>query len=160
MKLGVISDTHGHLDPRVFELFDGVDAILHAGDFETEDTLIELGALAPVHAVAGNCDYAFGRRFPRLRRISLAGRDILLCHIAPELGRGRPGTPLDPALGPPDVLVHGHTHRPRCERRGGVLLFNPGFAGRGQGRGGGRTVGFLRLGERGVAGRIAALETE
>ena len=32
MKIGVISDTHGFLDPRVKKFFAGVDHILHAGD--------------------------------------------------------------------------------------------------------------------------------
>ncbi|TDI90718.1 MAG: hypothetical protein E2O77_07855, partial [Caldithrix sp.] len=32
MKLGVISDTHGYINPKVFPIFEGVEQILHAGD--------------------------------------------------------------------------------------------------------------------------------
>ena len=50
MKIGVISDTHGHLDRRVFGLFDGVDHILHAGDIGYPSLILELEAIAPVTA--------------------------------------------------------------------------------------------------------------
>jgi hypothetical protein len=79
--IGVISDTHGHLDPRVFELFAGVDHILHAGDIGSPGGVLQLEKIAPVTAVAGNCDLGDGfrerqaafpsaaqRRHPALRR--------------------------------------------------------------------------------------------
>ena len=145
MKIGVIADTHGYLDPRVFELFDGVDAILHAGDFEDEDTLLELGALAPVYAVCGNCDYLFYEKYPRQRLVELGGRRILLCHIYDNLGNLHPGILKELRENPPDVLVFGHTHEAVNEVQDGVLLFNPGYAGKGTGRDGERRVGMLEI---------------
>src|SRR5258708_11069924 len=56
MRIGVISDTHGLLRPEVFEAFRGVDHILHGGDIGGEDVLVELRAIAPVTACAGNVD--------------------------------------------------------------------------------------------------------
>jgi len=56
MRLGIISDTHGKLRPEVFDLFSGVDHILHAGDVGSADILTELEVLAPVTAVYGNVD--------------------------------------------------------------------------------------------------------
>ena len=56
MRLGVIADTHGLLRPEVFEVFAGVDHILHAGDIGPLDILTELEAIAPVTAVFGNTD--------------------------------------------------------------------------------------------------------
>lgn len=56
MKLGLISDTHGYLHPRIHDLFSDVDEILHAGDIDSDDVLIELQAIAPVTAVRGNMD--------------------------------------------------------------------------------------------------------
>jgi len=145
LKIGVIADTHGYLDPRVFELFDGVDAILHAGDFEDEDTLLELGALAPVYAVCGNCDYLFYEKYPRQRLVELGGRRILLCHIYDNLGNLHPGILKELRENPPDVLVFGHTHEAVNEVQDGVLLFNPGYAGKGTGRDGERRVGMLEI---------------
>lgn len=48
MKFGVLSDTHGFLDPRIFELFTGVSHILHAGDIGPDSIIIELETIAPV----------------------------------------------------------------------------------------------------------------
>ena len=56
MKLGIISDTHSFLDPRIAQIFDGVEHILHAGDVGPHSLLLELGAIAPVTAVLGNTD--------------------------------------------------------------------------------------------------------
>ena len=56
MKIGVISDTHGFLDPRVEEIFAGVNHILHAGDVCTASVLAELAEYAPVVVVIGNND--------------------------------------------------------------------------------------------------------
>jgi len=36
ITIGVISDTHGFLDPKVAKLFAAVDHILHAGDIGTD----------------------------------------------------------------------------------------------------------------------------
>ncbi|MFA5192251.1 MAG: metallophosphoesterase family protein, partial [Verrucomicrobiia bacterium] len=53
MKIGLISDTHGHLDPQISALFAGVEHILHAGDIGSESLLDALRAIAPVTAVLG-----------------------------------------------------------------------------------------------------------
>ena len=55
-RIGVISDTHGYLDPQVLEAFAGVDHIIHAGDIMDAATLEALEGIAPVTAVAGNMD--------------------------------------------------------------------------------------------------------
>ncbi|MBI5135736.1 MAG: metallophosphoesterase family protein [Nitrospirae bacterium] len=156
MKIGVISDTHGRMHPRVFELFDGVDHILHAGDIGAEEVLIDLCALAPVTVVRGNVD-AFGpcSRYPEQAAVTLDGVRIHLVHqVAPvldALGRGAwPG----PA---PDVVVYGHSHQGAAERLRGTLVFNPGSAGPRRFRLI-PSVGFLMIDNGRVAPRLVALE--
>ena len=56
MRIGVISDTHGHFDPALREIFVGVDHILHAGDIGLPWLILELEDIAPVTAVLGNTD--------------------------------------------------------------------------------------------------------
>ncbi|HVV72662.1 MAG TPA: metallophosphoesterase family protein, partial [Verrucomicrobiae bacterium] len=58
MRIGVISDTHNYLDPRVAEIFRGVEHILHGGDIGLPSILLELERIAPVTAVQGNTDEA------------------------------------------------------------------------------------------------------
>ncbi len=130
MKIGVLSDTHipsraRALPPILFEAFADVAMILHAGDVACVDVLIELESLAPVYAVRGNIDPPeLFSRLPHTRTIEVEGVTIGLIH-----GDGRSGRTEDRALKAfpnADCVVFGHSHAPMCERRGSVLLFNPG----------------------------------
>lgn len=128
MKIGVISDTHNFLDPRVPGLFAGVEHILHAGDIGLPSILLELEQVAPVTAVGGNTDDS-GFHYRQTEIIELANRKFLVHHIVdphrlPEelqIKIGREG---------PDVVVFGHTHKPFREVVNGTLFFNPGYAGK------------------------------
>lgn len=145
--IGVISDTHGYLDPRVFDLFAGVDHILHAGDIGPLSLVRELASIAPVTAVAGNCDGDNG--LAETEVVVLRGRTFLLRHVVDVRFAGAELRPLL-RKEQPDVIVFGHTHQPAIERWGGMLLFNPGSAGRQRFRLP-RTVGILRCDETGVS---------
>ena len=141
MKLGVISDTHGYLDPQVFKLFAGVKHILHAGDVGYAAMVLELEEIAPVTAVVGNTDDGLPLR--ETEAVELAGRKILVHHIV------NPYAPSDRLKARlhrdrPDVVVFGHTHKPFCEKIGGTLYFNPGYAGKPK-FGAERSVAILHL---------------
>ena len=128
MKIGVISDTHDYLDPKVHKLFDGVDHILHGGDVGMPWLVLELQTIAPVTVVLGNTDEP-GLRYPLTATVALQGRKFLVHHIVSP-------TRLEDELGrtiqreKPDVVVFGHTHKPFCQEINGVLFFNPGYAGK------------------------------
>jgi putative phosphoesterase len=127
MLIGVISDTHGHVDPRLEAAFAGVEAIVHAGDVGGTAVLDALGQIAPLHAVYGNNDERLGGLGLRLQEdFELAGVPFHLVH---QLPHARPG---DAAR----VVVFGHSHRALIEQREDVLYLNPGAAGR---------VGFHRV---------------
>jgi len=133
MKIGIVSDTHGVLPARVLELFDGVEAIIHAGDIGSADILIELEALAPVYAVYGNVDdFSIRQRCPLWRLERLGGKKIFITHIlAPitEAGLQHAFEKLG-CRETPDVVVYGHTHELSIETVGGMLVVNPGSASR------------------------------
>jgi putative phosphoesterase len=128
MRIGVVSDTHNYLDPKVLKLFEGVEHILHAGDIGSPSILLELQEIAPVTAVSGNTDDA-GFHYPLTEIVALAGRKSLLHHI---VNPHSPDDSLQELLvrERPDVVVFGHTHKPFCETLGGTLFFNPGYAGK------------------------------
>jgi len=127
MKIGIISDTHDHFDPKVRDLFEGVDHILHAGDIGMPWIILELEAIAPVTAVTGNTDV--GLNFKDTELVRLAERKFLVHHIVDVRS---PSAIVQRRLvrDNPDVVVFGHTHKPFSERIGNVLYFNPGYAGR------------------------------
>ena len=129
-RIGLISDTHGLLRPEVFAALEGVERLLHAGDVEYPDHLSDLSVIAPVTAVSGNVDGPAVRAgIPEQAVLGVGGVRVALIHghqVHPDyrllLARF------------PDarVIVHGHTHVPRCDVVGDVLLVNPGAAGKAQ----------------------------
>ena len=128
MKIGVISDTHNFLDPKIAELFAGVGHILHAGDIGLPWILAELELVALVTAVAGNTDDP-ALRYAPAKSVKLAGRNFFLQHIVhpQELEKGR-----QPRFrrAHPDAVVFGHTHKAFNETIDGVRYLNPGYAGK------------------------------
>jgi uncharacterized protein len=128
MRIGIISDTHGLLRAQVFEVFEGVEHIVHAGDVGNGDILTELEAIAPVTAVWGNVDgWEIRKRVPEVARVELGGVRIVVVH---GMQLGSP-TPEKAAAAHPDagLVVFGHSHRPVIRQVGPVLAVNPGSAG-------------------------------
>jgi uncharacterized protein len=121
--VGVISDTHGLVRPQALAALGGVDHIIHAGDIGGPDVLDALRALAPVTAVRGNNDrQPWADAIHEQETITLAGVMIHVLHDVKELD-------LDPVTSGVHAVIAGHSHRPRIERRQGVLFLNPGSAG-------------------------------
>jgi putative phosphoesterase len=127
--IGVIADTHGLFDPAILRHFEGVDHILHAGDIGDPSVIVKLEKLAPVTAVSGNVDGYERSGFPLETVLELAGKRVAIRHIVYEGGKltdeGRAFLERER----PDVCVFGHTHQPKAQRSGSILLFNPGSAG-------------------------------
>lgn len=126
MRIGVISDTHNYLDPRIPELFTGVEHIVHAGDVGMANILSQLEEIAPVTAVFGNTDSMLPLK--EIEVFELGRYKFLLQHIV---------DPRTPAVllsdrvqrEKPHVIVFGHTHKPFNKTVEGIWYFNPGYAG-------------------------------
>jgi len=153
--VGVISDTHNLLRPQVFDVFRGVDCIIHAGDIGSSDILVELEAIAPVHAVYGNTD-----RFPLIERLkdreelSLGQARVFVTHIG---GKPKEMRRFYPEVANANIVIFGHSHRPLHLVEDGVIFFNPGSAGP-------RrfslpvTVGTIEINDGGIEARIVELK--
>ena len=127
MKLGLISDTHGFLDPKLTRIFRGVDRILHAGDIGPDHLIAQLESIAPVTAVLGNNDTS--SCFPLTQVVVLGELKFLVHHIvSPRALEDELKNRI--AREKPDVVMFGHSHKQFCERIDGVQFVNPGYAGR------------------------------
>jgi uncharacterized protein len=121
--VGVISDTHGLMRPQALAALAGVDHIIHAGDIGGLEVLAALRTLAPVTAVRGNNDrQPWADAIRERETITVGGMSIHVLHDVKELD-------LDPVASGVHAVIAGHSHRPRIERREGILFLNPGSAG-------------------------------
>src|SRR3989442_15817334 len=108
------ADTNNKLPQKIVDLARRADEIWHFGDFCGEIILKALRAVGPpVTIVRGNCDS--NSEWPLVVDLVRGGLRFRLQHIPPDV-------PPDDV----DVVLHGHTHMPRNEKRGGVLFLNPG----------------------------------
>ena len=92
----------------------------------------------PVTLVRGNCDGNFD--WPLVVDLTRNGVRFRLVHIPPSRAPEKI-----------DVLLHGHTHVPRNERREGVLFLNPGCVTR-PNRGAPASVAHLEIADGRQAG--------
>lgn len=134
--IGLISDTHipsrgKHVPKRITsDIFQNVDLIIHAGDFEEMSVLETLENIAPLVAVHGNmCNRDVKENLPESRILSVEDLVIGLYH-----GRGGPDEGYFSRVASkfnkkdkfPDIIVCGHTHQPVARKIDGTLFINPG----------------------------------
>jgi len=133
MKIGLLSDTHGELDPKVFEYFTACDEIWHAGDIGDRAVTNALLAFKPLRAVHGNIDNKdLCIQFSEDNRFDCEGMNILITHIAGKPPSYNPRVKKLLQFRRPDILICGHSHLLLIKRdpaQGNMLFINPGAAG-------------------------------
>ncbi len=156
--IGLLSDTHSFLDPKVLHHFAEVDEIWHAGDFGSLDVIDQLKALKPLRGVYGNIDNATIRReYPEVLHFECDGVPILMTHIAGYPGKYTPKARIlletdAPAKG---IFICGHSHilKAMPDKKYDFLHLNPGACGN-EGWHAVKTLMRLKL----DAGKILGLE--
>jgi putative phosphoesterase len=122
-RIAIISDTHGSLPSKAVQILKKADLIIHAGDFDSPDVFKTLREMGSVVAVRGNMDGGpWTMQLPQTDVVEIEGIMIYILHNLDRLD-------LDPATAGFDVVVSGHTHRPRIKKKQGVLFVNPGSLG-------------------------------
>lgn len=133
MKIGLLSDTHGHLDAHIFEHFKTVDEIWHAGDIGDVAVIQQLEKFKPVRAVYGNIDnQTLQATLPEDLWFDCEGLTIWMTHIGGAPPHYNPRIKKILANKLPDVFICGHSHILRVKKDSnykGMLYLNPGAAG-------------------------------
>ena len=135
MRLGIISDTHAHVELtrpaiRMLESLE-VDTVLHCGDIGSM-AVVELFAQWPTHFVFGNCDDATEGFAKAIRRagqtchgqfgdLEFEGVRIALLHSD---DRRKFRETID--SGDYQLVCYGHTHVAAIDQHGETLVVNPG----------------------------------
>jgi len=133
IKIGLLSDTHGHLDDAIFRHFDACDEIWHAGDFGNIGVADELAAFKPLRGVYGNIDGQDVRQaYPEHLRFECEEVDVWITHIGGYPGRYSPQVKRDIHLRPPKLFISGHSHilKVMFDKKLQCLHLNPGAAGK------------------------------
>ena len=132
-RIGVFSDTHGYLDPRVLEHFANVDEIWHAGDIGSGMVLQHLREFKPTRAVYGNMDSGDVRySLSEFYRFRVEDVNVLMTHIGGYPGKYNPWLLPMFKKEPPQLFVCGHSHilKVQYDSTWQMLTMNPGAAGK------------------------------
>lgn len=132
-KIGLISDTHGFIHPKLYDFFKDVDQIWHAGDIGSIDIADKLNEFKPLIAVHGNID---GNDI----RITYKENAIFECEkvrvFMTHIG-GYPNRYQKKALDQiktlkPNLFISGHSHILKVifDKKYELLHINPGAAGK------------------------------
>ena len=132
-KIGLISDTHSYLHPRVFEHFKNCDEIWHAGDIGSIEVLDDLKKFKPTKAVSGNIDNHIIRSATKqILNFNCEGVNVLITHIGGYPPNYNPKTRALLNQENVDLLICGHSHILKVifDKKRDVLHINPGAAGK------------------------------
>ncbi|WP_303179835.1 metallophosphoesterase [uncultured Butyricimonas sp.] len=133
MKVGLLSDTHGWLDPKIVEFFKACDEVWHCGDIGDVAVADALAKRFKLRAVYGNIDGELSRRmFPGTEVFQCEGVKVMMTHIG-----GYPGHYDKKAADVlrrerPKLFVCGHSHiaKVKYDQLLDCLHINPGAAGK------------------------------
>ena len=132
-KIGLISDTHGYLDEKIFSYFEFCDEIWHAGDIGDVKVSEQLSDFKPLRAVFGNID---GREIrvmhPEDQQFNCDGVSVFMTHIGGPPGKYFSSLNDKIASFKPDLFICGHSHilKVMPDKKHNLLYMNPGAAGK------------------------------
>lgn len=132
-RIGLLSDTHGWLDPKIVKFFKDCDEVWHCGDIGDVGIADELAGKFRLRAVYGNIDGGILRQmFPERDIFECEGVKVVMTHIGGYPGRY--DSRIKPVLmaEKPRLFVCGHSHITKVmfDKRLNCLHMNPGAAGR------------------------------
>jgi len=133
MRIGLLSDTHGYLDPKIFEHFKDCDEIWHAGDFGDELVSAQLSSFKKFRGVYGNID---GNDIRQLHPLELNfncdGLNVYMTHIGGYPGNYFPEAGKKIEVLKPGLFICGHSHilKVMPDKKNNLLHMNPGAAGK------------------------------
>ncbi len=132
IKVGILSDTHGYINPQLLSFFKDCDELWHAGDWGDEETTEQLKKFKPVKGVYGNIDGRGVRAaFPEVLEFECEELTVCMLHIGGYPEKYSPMFKRILNMRKPDIMVCGHSHilKVMRDKKYNLMHFNPGAAG-------------------------------
>jgi putative phosphoesterase len=138
VTVGILSDSHGYLDPRIEKTVNQCDYIVHAGDIFNAQIIEQLKPKEKLVAVAGNNDYPAAWKeeeveivsaLPHTNRLELPGGLIIVEH-GHRLGNKPDHEQLRLDHTEARLIVYGHTHHRVIDQSAEPWVVNPGASGK------------------------------
>lgn len=132
MQIGIISDTHSHMDNSILEALQASDEIWHIGDLGDIEILKLLEKIAPVRGVFGNIDDQKVRSiWPLDLQFESEGMKVYMTHIGGYPGRYPARVKDQIKEYQPGIFLSGHSHilKVMPDKQFNLLHINPGAAG-------------------------------
>lgn len=132
VKIGLLSDTHGHLDEKMLNFLNDANEIWHAGDIGNNSLTDELKKIKPVRAVYGNIDNNELRmEFSEVLIFTIENVKVVITHIGGYPKSYAPGIKKLLITEKPQLFISGHSHILRViyDKDLECLHINPGAAG-------------------------------
>lgn len=131
-RIGLLSDTHSYLDPKIYKYFEECDELWHAGDIGDIAVTDELEQFKPVKAVFGNIDnHVIRATWPEHLRFQCEEVDVWMTHIGGKPYKYSRNVIEEMQSNPPQLFICGHSHICRVEfdKTYNCLYMNPGACG-------------------------------
>lgn len=132
VKIGLLSDTHGHLDEKMNNFFKDVDEIWHAGDIGNLKLIDELRGIKKIRAVYGNIDnHELRQEIPKVLVFQIEKVKVIITHIGGYPKHYSPGIKAILKENKPQLFISGHSHILKViyDKELDLLHINPGASG-------------------------------
>jgi hypothetical protein len=127
VRILVVSDTHRKNDNylKVVENIGKLDLVIHLGDVEGSEYIIQEAVDCPVEIVAGNND--FFSDLPSEKRIQVGKYNVMITHgHRYYIGMGNEMLKREAIASGADIVMYGHTHKPVIDISKNIMAINPG----------------------------------
>ncbi len=132
-RIGLLSDTHGHVDERIINFFKDCDELWHAGDIGNIETADKIAKYKPLKAVYGNIDgHEVRIVYPKIQSFTCENVKVLMTHIGGYPGKYEKGMKELIKNEKPDIFISGHSHILKViyDKKNELLHINPGASGK------------------------------
>ena len=132
-RIGLLSDTHTYLHPKIFEVFKDCDEIWHVGDIGNLETAQKLEKFKPFKAVFGNIDgQGLRQSYAETLIFNCEEVKVVMKHIGGYPRRYAQGVRELIEKEKPQLFISGHSHILKViyDEKYKLLHINPGAAGK------------------------------